>query len=99
MSTVARAEFKRAKVDRIWSRVAVRRINLRKLANVSFLLPATAVSVYRVRSNNAPEFRVIHHGKLIAWSTRVSKRFVYVLTNDESPPKYYTGLTSDVLRR
>ena len=27
------------------------------------------------------------------------KRFVYVLRNDESPPRYYTGLTSDVRRR
>jgi putative endonuclease len=26
----------------------------------------------------------------------VSKRFVYVLKNSESPPRYYTGLTSDV---
>jgi putative endonuclease len=27
------------------------------------------------------------------------KRFVYVLRNLEIPPKYYTGLTSDVVRR
>jgi predicted GIY-YIG superfamily endonuclease len=27
------------------------------------------------------------------------KHFVYVLRNHESPPKYYTGLTSDVARR
>jgi putative endonuclease len=29
----------------------------------------------------------------------MSKRFVYVLRNDESPPRYYTGITSDVNRR
>jgi predicted GIY-YIG superfamily endonuclease len=29
----------------------------------------------------------------------VSKRFVYVLRNYESPSKYYTGLTSDVPTR
>lgn len=29
----------------------------------------------------------------------MSKRFVYVLRNYESPPKYYTGVTSDVTRR
>ena len=29
----------------------------------------------------------------------VSKRFVYVLRNAENPPRYYTGLTSDVIRR
>jgi predicted GIY-YIG superfamily endonuclease len=29
----------------------------------------------------------------------VFKRFVYVLRNLEIPPKYYTGLTSDVARR
>ena len=27
------------------------------------------------------------------------KRFVYVLRNSENPPRYYTGLTSDVGRR
>ena len=27
------------------------------------------------------------------------KRFVYVLKNGESPPRYYTGITSDVTRR
>ncbi len=27
------------------------------------------------------------------------KRFVYVLRNGENPPRYYTGLTSDVARR
>jgi predicted GIY-YIG superfamily endonuclease len=27
------------------------------------------------------------------------KRFVYVLKNDESPPKYYTGVTPDVVKR
>ena len=29
----------------------------------------------------------------------MSKRFVYVLRNNELPPRYYTGLTSDVARR
>ena len=29
----------------------------------------------------------------------MSKRFVYVLKNYEHPPKYYTGVTSDVLKR
>jgi len=27
------------------------------------------------------------------------KRFVYVLKNNETPPRYYTGLTSDVSTR
>ena len=27
------------------------------------------------------------------------KRFVYVLKNSEIPPRYYTGVTSDVARR
>ena len=27
------------------------------------------------------------------------KRFVYVLRNGENPPRYYTGITSDVARR
>jgi predicted GIY-YIG superfamily endonuclease len=29
----------------------------------------------------------------------MSKRFVYVLKNSENPPRYYTGLTSDVASR
>ena len=29
----------------------------------------------------------------------MSKRFVYVLTNQQVPSKYYTGLTSDLARR
>ncbi len=29
----------------------------------------------------------------------MSKRFVYVLKNSEVPPRYYTGLTSDVETR
>jgi predicted GIY-YIG superfamily endonuclease len=29
----------------------------------------------------------------------MSKRFVYVLKNSGSPPRYYTGLTSDVEAR
>ena len=29
----------------------------------------------------------------------MSKRFVYVLKNHDAPPRYYTGLTSDVARR
>ena len=29
----------------------------------------------------------------------MSKRLVYVLKNGEVPPRYYTGLTSDVVKR
>lgn len=29
----------------------------------------------------------------------MSKRFVYVLRNNEVPPRYYTGVTSDVATR
>ena len=29
----------------------------------------------------------------------MSMRYVYVLRNDESPPRYYTGVTSDPPRR
>jgi len=29
----------------------------------------------------------------------MSNRFVYVLTNHEAPPRYYTSVTSDVRRR
>jgi predicted GIY-YIG superfamily endonuclease len=36
---------------------------------------------------------------MLARRAVMSKRFVYVLRNHESPPKYYTGLTSDVATR
>ena len=38
------------------------------------------------------------HGTDIACWTRMAgaKRFVYVLKNQSAPPRYYTGLTSDV---
>jgi len=38
-------------------------------------------------------------GKRLARWAAMSKRFVYVLRNHEIPPKYYTGLISDVARR
>lgn len=36
---------------------------------------------------------------MLAQPMAMLKRFVYVLRNQESPPRYYTGLTSDVVRR
>ena len=45
------------------------------------------------------EFPGILDGKSFALVRPVSKRFVYVLRNHDSPPKYYTGITSDVARR
>jgi predicted GIY-YIG superfamily endonuclease len=41
----------------------------------------------------------ISHGSTLAPSEAMSMRFVYVLRNHETPPRYYTGLTSDVARR
>src|SRR5262245_2461829 len=38
-------------------------------------------------------------GKTFAQSSQVPKRYVYVLRNYGTPPRYYTGLTSDVTRR
>jgi putative endonuclease len=38
-------------------------------------------------------------GKLLAPHAVMLKRFVYVLKNQESPPRYYTGVTSDVPTR
>jgi hypothetical protein len=38
-------------------------------------------------------------GKTLAHAAAMSTRFLYVLRNQESPPKYYTGLTSDVAGR
>lgn len=36
---------------------------------------------------------------MLAQFDGVLKRFVYVLKNDEKPPRYYTGVTSSVTRR
>jgi predicted GIY-YIG superfamily endonuclease len=36
------------------------------------------------------------HGRMLAQCAVMSMRFVYVLRNLEAPPRYYTGLTSDV---
>ncbi len=33
-------------------------------------------------------------GKMLAQCAAILKRFVYVLRNDQSPPRYYTGVTS-----
>ena len=35
----------------------------------------------------------------VANTNLMPKRFVYVLRNGETPSRYYTGLSSDVLRR
>ena len=39
------------------------------------------------------------HGRMLAQPAVMSKRFVYVIRNNESPPRYYAGVTSDVARR
>src|SRR5688572_4283115 len=44
-------------------------------------------------------WRCFHSGKRVADWAAMLKRFVYVLKNQETPPKYYTGLTSNVARR
>ena len=36
---------------------------------------------------------------MLAHAALMSKRFVYVLRNDESPPRYYTGVTSNMATR
>jgi putative endonuclease len=46
-----------------------------------------------------PDLALFHSGKRVAGWAAMWKRFVYVLKNQEAPPKYYTGLTSDVARR
>jgi putative endonuclease len=39
------------------------------------------------------------NGRMLAQPAVMSKRFVYVIRNNESPPRYYAGVTSDVARR
>ena len=45
------------------------------------------------------EIALIRRGRPLAHTAVMSKRFVYVLKNSGLPPRYYTGLTSDVARR
>ena len=44
-------------------------------------------------------YRTDSHGKSLAEDAVMSKRLVYVLRNADNPPRYYTGLTSDVATR
>lgn len=49
--------------------------------------------------NPNPESSALSSGRRFAHFPRVSKRYVYVLKNSDSPPRYYTGLTSNLARR
>jgi putative endonuclease len=51
------------------------------------------------QSDSHPDLSLFLCGKVFAPCAAMSKRFVYVLRNAESPPRYYTGITSDVMRR
>ena len=83
MSTEAALDCTRAKVDRT-------RLENDRTLDRNWSSPFSAAT---------PNSFVISHGRLLAQRARVSKRFVYILRNHESPSKYYTGLTSDVVRR
>ena len=87
MSTVARA-FRRAKVDAKTSQTRTPS----GLCNRSFrsLAPISLPS---------QDLRLIPPGRPLAQYETMRQRFVYVLTNADNPPRYYTGLTSDVARR
>jgi putative endonuclease len=91
MSTEARpASVPRAKVDR------------HTVASLSAARPSgvkTRGSLFVSHSNSLTRIWRYSCGKTLAQGTRVLKRFVYVLRNHESPPQYYTGVTSDVTRR
>jgi predicted GIY-YIG superfamily endonuclease len=60
---------------------------------------ATAVVIRRCKPSILGDFSPLRNGKRPAWCARMLKRFVYVLRTDELPPRYYTGVTSDVGRR
>jgi len=38
-------------------------------------------------------------GRVFAGISEMAKRFVYILKNSEIPPRYYTGIASDVAKR
>ena len=54
---------------------------------------------FPLRTAGTSQISLDPRGKVLARCTVMSKRFVYVLKNQAIPPRYYTGLTSDVVRR
>ena len=86
--------IQRAKVDR--------RFKLQERSNLPQFLQRDirpTVRHYAIKRDDERVLRLIL-GRHDSCSIRVvSKRFVYVLKNDASPPKYYTGVTSDVVKR
>jgi putative endonuclease len=60
---------------------------------------ATPVVLSCCSSEEHADLAAICAGKRLARRTAMLKRFVYVLRNGETPPRYYTGLTSDVAAR
>jgi putative endonuclease len=88
MSTEARGHFRRAKVD---CQDARRPEGLRGLT--------TAVSKICVHLTGHQDL-AFDSARQAACSIRgMPRRFVYVLRNQENPPRYYTGVTSDVAAR
>ena len=59
----------------------------------------SAVADPAARSAVPVNFAMIPHGSSLAWPSIMPKRFVYVLKAGAVPPRYYTGLTSNVGRR
>ena len=58
----------------------------------------TGVSAHYTRCITPSQLARCANGRRLAlWA--VSKRFVYILKNADVPPRYYTGLTSDIVLR
>ena len=54
---------------------------------------------FALRARIRCEFRRIATGSRLAQPSRVTLNFVYILKNADTPPHYYTGLTTDPVRR
>jgi predicted GIY-YIG superfamily endonuclease len=59
-------------------------------------LQATPVVIRSRRSRRSGVFRRIDIGSALAGHAGMPKRFVYILKNRQDPPRYYTGVTSNV---
>ena len=71
-------------------------MSVRSFCDVTFASPFDAV---RSRAATISCLSRLLGGHDTCSNCVMPKRFVYVLKNDGSPPKYYTGVTSDVLKR
>jgi predicted GIY-YIG superfamily endonuclease len=91
MPTVAAIETHRANVGQLKRAHELR--TARRQSSGSFGCPFLA------SKSRIVDFSHILAGRALAQNLGMPRRFVYVLKNNETPRRYYTGVTSDVSAR